>query len=79
MPKIKITVSVDSDEEGALAAAKRRCEAAGMKVAETLESIGALIGEVEENSLANLQAIAGVDVERDQSRRYINPPMRRPS
>lgn len=78
MPKVQITVSIDSDEDGALAAVKRQCEAAGMAVTQSLESIGALIGEVDEEAFEKVKAIAGVDVERDQSRRYLNPPKRSP-
>lgn len=71
MSKINITVSPDGDDDSSLKRAKSACEAIGMDVTGTLDSIGILTGEIDAEKLPALKAIPGIAVEEDRKRRYL--------
>ncbi|MGH9279622.1 MAG: ketohydroxyglutarate aldolase [Acidimicrobiales bacterium] len=71
---VQVIVTVDDDHAQRLPEVADRLRAAGMEVAQTLDSIGTITGSVDESRLAGLMSVPGVeDVE--QSRHYrIAPP-----
>jgi hypothetical protein len=78
MPDIPLQVIVDSAHLKNLSAVAERLRAAGMKVEQTLETIGVLIGSADAAKISALARVEGVaEVEPQQT--YQLPPLEGPN
>ena len=64
--KVRVTIAVADDHLDRLSAVITRLRDAGVNVEQTLDSVGAIVGSVDETNVAALSEVAGVgSVERE--------------